>query len=210
MLSPEFDDVLAVQVRAIRRAGAPRPLGTADASAGRMPRTLQVLVLAFLLGTVFCTSSTAIHTARAPAAHFGEYRTFAFETNGSAPSPKAPGRSAEVARRVRHQAGDLLEAKGYVHVDLKPDLLIRVAAGRREEAISHPHPGPRWLDEDEEEDFVEGAFVIDAFDATTDELVWHGSARAEVNPSQIDEERLRRAVSSVMAAFPSRIADASR
>ncbi len=52
--------------------------------------------------------------------------------------------------------------------------------------------------------------MIDAFDATTDELVWHGSARAEVNPSQIDEERLRRAVSSVMAAFPSRIADASR
>ena len=94
--------------------------------------------------------------------------------------------------------------------DSKPDLVIRVAAGRREQEIAHPHPAPRWLEEDEEEDFVEGALVIDAFDAATDELVWHGSARAEVNPNQIDDERLRRAVTSVMATFPSRTADTQR
>ncbi|HXN30472.1 MAG TPA: DUF4136 domain-containing protein [Polyangiaceae bacterium] len=172
------------------------------------------LLLATVLATavVFCTSAISIHSARSPTARFGAYRTFAFDPVESAPSRYArSARSEEVRNRVKQQASKLLETKGYaVAVDGKPDLIVRVAAGRREQEISHPHPGPRWLEEDEEEDFIEGAFVIDAFDGATDELAWHGSARAEVDPNKIDEERLRRAVASVLATFPGRAAEVSR
>jgi hypothetical protein len=58
--------------------------------------------------------------------------------------------------------------------------------------------------ENETEDFTEGAFVIDAFDAATDDLLWHGSARLEVQPGRFDEERLRRAASAVLTSFPAR------
>jgi Domain of unknown function (DUF4136) len=54
----------------------------------------------------------------------------------------------------------------------------------------------------EEQDLVEGSFVIDAFDRATRKIVWHGSARAEVNPGPVDYERVRRAVESVLASFP--------
>jgi hypothetical protein len=54
------------------------------------------------------------------------------------------------------------------------------------------------------EDFIEGSFVIDAVDGATHDLLWHGSARAEVDHNGIDENLLRRAVTSVMATFPSR------
>ena len=169
-------------------------------------------LLLFALATVFCAPAVSIHTAKSPTARFGEYRTFAFDSTESPPASYGrSGASTEVGVRVRQQVGQLLQSDGYVlAVDRKPDLLIRVAAGRRAEEISHPHPGPRWLEEDEEDDFIEGAFVIDALDAATQELVWHGSARAEVNPNQIDDERLRRAVRSVMGTFPSRIADSPR
>jgi Domain of unknown function (DUF4136) len=56
----------------------------------------------------------------------------------------------------------------------------------------------------EEGDLVEGAFVIDAFDGETHQLVWHGSARTEVNPGPFDYGRLGRAVESVLASFPVR------
>jgi len=184
-------------------------VGTADAPSRTMSCKPQLILLLLATQFVFCTSAISIHSARSPTARFSGYRTFAFESFGSAPSDYvSSARSAEVRSRVRQQASKLLQAKGYVvAADSKPDLTIRVAAGRREQEISHPHPAPRWLEEDEEEDFVEGALVIDALDAATEELVWHGSARAEVNPNQIDDERLRRAVTSVMATFPSRTAD---
>ncbi|MGD0677701.1 MAG: DUF4136 domain-containing protein [Polyangiaceae bacterium] len=70
-------------------------------------------------------------------------------------------------------------------------------------------PGPAAIEpsyggelDQEEKDLVEGAFVIDAFDAQTHTLVWHGSARTEVQTGPVDLERLRRAVESVMASFP--------
>ena len=187
-------------------------VGTADAPCWAMSCKPQFVLLLLATQFVFCTSAISTHSARSPTARFSGYRTFGFDSLASAPSRYVPSaRSAEVRSRVRQQASKLLEAKGYVvAVDSKADLVIRVAAGRREQEISHPHPAPRWLEEDEEEDFVEGAFVIDAFDAATDELVWHGSARAEVDPNRIDDERLRRAVTSVMASFPSRAADTQR
>jgi hypothetical protein len=60
------------------------------------------------------------------------------------------------------------------------------------------------LDQEERDLVVEGAFIIDAFDRESREVVWHGSARSELNPGPIDEQRLRKAVGSVLASFPSR------
>jgi hypothetical protein len=58
----------------------------------------------------------------------------------------------------------------------------------------------------EDRDLVEGAFVIDAFDAETGSLVWHGSAHSEINPRTIDRKRLRRAVESMLGSFPGKAA----
>jgi DNA-binding transcriptional MocR family regulator len=155
--------------------------------------------------TVGCSSAINVHSARSPTAPFDRYRTFAIDTTESALNGYASSaQSIEVRRRVIQQASKLLEARGYAHaVNGKPDLVLRVEAGRREREVQHPpHVRPGWLEEDEEEDFVEGAFVIDAIDAATEELVWHGSARAEVDPNRIDATRLQRAVASVMTSFP--------
>jgi hypothetical protein len=61
-----------------------------------------------------------------------------------------------------------------------------------------------WFDENETVDFVEGAFVIDAFEATTGELVYHGAAHAEIDQEHVDLARLTSAVDDVMEDFPAR------
>jgi hypothetical protein len=175
-----------------------------------VPRFLLLLIATL---SFHCTPAIRVHSARSAIASFDRYRTFAFDTAESAPNDYASSeRSAEVCKRVREQATKLLEDKGYVQADGgKSDLVLRVAAGRREPAIRRPSHGvPGWLVEDEEDDFVEGAFVVDAFDTTTEELVWHGSARTAVDANRIDEERLQRAVMEVLASFPSRRSDAPR
>jgi hypothetical protein len=120
------------------------------------------------------------------------------------PSPQ----SSLVRQHVEQMTGTVLVAKGYAPVSVAgtpPDMAIRVSAGRREREIRRPvRVRPDWLVEDESEDFVEGSFVIDAFDAATDQLLWHGSARLEVEPATVNEERLRRAANAVLTSFPSR------
>jgi len=165
-------------------------------------RLFPLLLATWILG---CTTAVHVHSAKSPTASFDRYRTFALDMTENAPSGYASSaRSAEVRKRVRQYASALLEGRGFVltAIEGKPDLVLRIAAGRAERVFRHAVP---WLEEEESEDFVEGAFVIDAFDAASDQLVWHGAARGEAGSDRIDDDRLRRAVTSVLATFPAAV-----
>ena len=157
--------------------------------------------------TTACTVAIDVHTAESPFARFDQYQTFAFETATREPvSFSSSALTADVETRVEQLATDILLIKGYEPAAGAPaDLSIRVAAGRREREIRRPSRShPPWLIENEEDDFVEGALVVDAFDVSTGELVWHGSAGTVIDPGRVDDERLRRAVYDVLTDFPSR------
>jgi hypothetical protein len=162
------------------------------------------LVAVVALPLASCTTAINVHTKQSPSADFDHYRTFSFE--GDSRPPARFGSSLEslyVKRRVARVAGTVLQEKGYVPAKEVADMSLRVSAGERVREIHIPQRSrPAWFDEEEDEDFVEGAFVIDAFDTATGEIVWHGSARLEVDPAKVDERRLRRAVSDVLAKFP--------
>lgn len=168
----------------------------------------RLLAFAFFVAlTVGCTTSVNIHSSVSPTARFDVYRTFAFGSDPGAPADFAESPESErIERMVAAIAADVLEGKGYVRVASPPaDLTIRVAAGQRERAIHRTLPRrPPWFAEDEEFDYDEGTFVIDAFDTGSSQLVWHGSARREIEPGHIDPDRLRQAVAGVLATFPAR------
>ena len=183
------------------------------------------LVAALLGATPACASAVDVHTIQAPAAHFDQYRTVAFDMSAEAPSEYvASPRSEDVRTRIHETAATLLRDRGYVGAEKEhADLVVKIEAGRRERRIRAPSetsislptttppvepenagvvPSYHGQLDEEERDFVEGAFVIDAFDGKTHELVWHGSARTEVRPGPVDYDRLRHAVESVLASFP--------
>jgi uncharacterized protein DUF4136 len=168
---------------------------------------LGAVLALFAMATVRCTREINVHSATSPTARFDIYTTFEFRGNASAPAfYQTSELSKDVGQRVEVQAAEALVSKGYAEsTDGKPDLILRVAAGRRERSKRELEPiRPGWLIEDEEHDFEEGSFIIDAFEASTGELVWHGGARTEVDPGTIDSALLRRAVQSVMSRFPTR------
>ena len=172
-----------------------------------MARIFSPVVASFIWTLVACSTAINVHTTAAPSARFDRYRTFVFETAREVPPDFEPSpRSAYVRHRVEEMSAAILIGKGYTPAaNAAADLRIRVAAGRRPREIRRPvRAHPDWLAEDEEDDFVEGAFVIDAIDNGTGEMIWHGLARVEVEPGKVDEERLRRAVNSVLASFPPR------
>jgi hypothetical protein len=51
-------------------------------------------------------------------------------------------------------------------------------------------------------DEVDGALVVDAFDARNGMSVWHGSSRAEINPDRADEALLEASVTDLFVSFP--------
>ena len=193
-----------------------------------------VLVALLLGAGLGCTSAVDVHTIRSPAAHFERYRTIAFDISPRAPSKyETSSRSADVRDHVQQIAANVLQGRGYVLApNDRADLIVRIEAGRREHKVpistgtmplgggvsglptpsgEGNAPGPADVEttyhgqlDQEEMDLVEGAFVIDAFDGKTHEVVWHGFARSEVSPGPVDYERVRRAAESVLASFPLR------
>lgn len=152
------------------------------------------------------------HSASLATAPFSQYRTFSFGDPQSAPAGfKTSSRTAEVERKMQPLIATLLRERGYEAAEAGKtgDLVIGFASGSRR-GLKRPagpsHGVPDAVADDEEEDFVEGAIVIDMFDGTNAGQVWHGAARTEVNPSKIDDELLQRAVRQVLAPFPRRAA----
>ncbi|HZU82082.1 MAG TPA: DUF4136 domain-containing protein [Polyangiaceae bacterium] len=179
---------------------------------------LGVVVPALVLATaVGCAPAVDVHTMTAPSAHFERYRTFAFDPTQAAPDAYAlSAQSGAVRARIQESVATILEGRGYVPAGSgKADLVVRIETGRREptpaERVGQPQPGQAEMQytatlDDESLDRVEGAFIVDAFDADSHLLLWHGSARAAVDPTRVDYGRLQRAVDHVLATFPARTA----
>jgi hypothetical protein len=150
------------------------------------------------------------HTATNPAGAFEHYRTFSFGASEGPPSGyEWSARTGEIQRRLRSLIAAELTGRGYAEVAEKGDILVMFGAGRREVSTS-PLPtshattavGPDWLPDDESADFVEGALVVDAFDGSYGNKIWHGATQAHIEPSRIDIEQLRRSVQKLVTSFP--------
>lgn len=104
---------------------------------------------------------------------------------------------------------ELLRAKGYVPAAsvADADLVWMYVAGRRERVkpVAQPRRDPTgdsYLVNDPDEEFEEGAVVIDALDKNG-VRVWHGFGRTEIDPYNVDDALLRKTVTQIMARFPS-------
>ncbi len=165
-----------------------------------------------------CASAVDVHTATTPNVSFERYRTFLFDpaepaAGNSVASPRAP----EVRGHIEEDVEASLKSLGYApSTGHGADFVVRIETGRRSLASAEPAaplppmeqteiPYFGYLD-DERQDLVEGAFVVDAFDGQTHRLLWHASAREVIDPSRANYDRLHRAVEKVMASFPARAA----
>lgn len=177
--------------------------------------SLATSAVAFTSG---CSSALDVHTATTPNVGFERYRTFLFvPAEPAAANSVVSSRAAEVRAHIEEDVEASLKTLGYVpSTGQGADFVVRIETGRRPLASGEPAaplppveqteiPYFGYLD-DERQDLVEGAFVVDAFDGGTHRLLWHASAREVIDPSRANYDRLHRAVEKVMASFPARAA----
>jgi hypothetical protein len=146
-----------------------------------------------------------VTTFGAPTARFGRYRTVAFEVSREPPAGWGPS-SVEAQDKVERAAAGGVEAHGYLLRMLgePTDVVVTIHVGRRWRRV----PGSVALTRawtPREPDF-NGAFVVDAFDRSTRDLVWHGEATTDVDLARIDHDALKSAMASVLSSFPARAA----
>jgi hypothetical protein len=165
---------------------------------------LSVLLAAGAVELTACTRPVTVHNASLPTAPFAKYRTFSFgDPEGSPQGYKVSPRSAEVQRRLKPIITAVFQEKGYSLATGKGDFVIAYGSGRRDAAILHRARSHDGMEEDEEDDFVEGSIVLDVFDGLNDGQVWHGATLAGINPEHVDPVQLERSVKLLLARYPS-------
>ncbi len=163
-------------------------------------------------GCAGCGNAIDVHTNTAPAADFSRYQTFGFGPPEAVSAHYGEAqRTDEAQLRTQALVSEILQSKGY-RPAAPPDLVVRLAAGIRRKAMPFPlaapapgsSPADPWFRENEADEILEGALVVDVYDRASGALLWHGAARAFIDPDHFDEERLRRGVAAIMNSFPAR------
>lgn len=143
-----------------------------------------------------CQTSPNIKTESTPGATISAYETYEWI---GAPPPF--GFSSVAYERVRQAVEKELQAKGYTAASPGQLTVIATVGGR--DRIDVTSWGPFYRDYDVRQ-YTEGKLAVDVFDTRTKQAVWHGQATQNVDPDNIDSQKLDVAVASLMAEFPSR------
>jgi Domain of unknown function (DUF4136) len=163
-----------------------------------------VIVLGAAMAACQATASSTTPQIRAVSAEnvqFRHYRTFGFRLADRPPSPyEVSARSFEVERRLYQLVASELAQKGYKEAGSRADFLVRLSSGSNH--VGRPaEPGadgraPRAI--------TMGEVVVDAFDASTAQQVWHATAEAEIGADGINDGVLQSSVRRMLASFPAR------
>lgn len=167
---------------------------------------MKAMGLVFAATLVACQATTSssgssqIQAVSAESVAFASYRTFGFRLAEAPPAPyQVSARSFDVERRVHDLVAAELVRKGYTQADTNPDFLLRLSAGTSKQTVAG-FPA----DENKPQAIAMGGIVVDAFDRSTSQQVWHGTAQAEIDPTRINEPALQAAVQQLLAHFPTR------
>ena len=184
--------------------------------------TFRPIVALFLLLLAGCASGPRIHTSVAPGIDLTRYERFAFvEPLGT----DRAGYASIISRQLSISTQRELELHGLEFVenleeaDLLVNFFVHLNEKIRTRQVADPwmgptfydyryglySPWPRYSTSTEIQQFSEGTLIIDLFDAETNQMVWEGTARNEVNERDRREAatRLDNLVKLIFAEFSS-------
>jgi hypothetical protein len=96
-----------------------------------------------------------------------------------------------------------LVRKGYTEAAANGDFLFRLSSGTAKADKVEPTTTSGG-NENEPQSVTSGEIVVDAFDGSTAQQVWHGTAQAVIDPDHINEAALTAAVQRMLATIPAR------
>lgn len=160
------------------------------------------VALALLAGCATRSGPTITSHRDAAVNYFG-YKTFAVIHPTTMSAARNRTATPAALRQMREEAGNAFAAKGLSRVpEADADLLV-LAHGAVDEKIDITDfrlprgPFGRY----DINQYKEGTLFIDVFDAKTHELIWRGTAVAEVGETP-DAGKLKASIDAVVARYP--------
>jgi hypothetical protein len=190
--------------------------------AAPLARRFAALLLgaAALLATAGCVTRPVIRAHSAPGADVAAYRTFGFFEKLATDDSSY---SSLLSQYLKTATTREMEARGYRFQASNPDLLLNFHLGEKDKIEGRAGPtfglgfghgwgwrsGYAWgmgINDTDLRTTTEGTLTIDIVDRAKNELVWAGSAVAEVTRKSLDDPRgaIDRTVPLIFEKFPGR------
>ena len=178
-----------------------------------------VVASAIAFGGLACANSYNVRTMTAPKTTLTEFHTFSLlptprRRDGQIPSgTNDPMVSNSITNRaLRASVADALRNRGYGEVERNPDFVVGVYASAREKLdLTQWQFGysawPRWwwvgVPPQGVRQYDEGTVVVDVIDPHSLDLLWRGTATAELgdNPES-NSKALQKAAAAIIGKFP--------
>jgi hypothetical protein len=186
--------------------------------------TLILSLAAMLAG---CGASNVITDAD-PLANFSKYHTFRFTDNDDQAGINPLYHSSLLDNAIHAQIAIELENRGIREDVDKPDMFIayHTYTEKKRSSINNyypmmyggwgwrfypwgfnPYPFGYWNGYNTTQEYTEGTLIIDAIDATNNQLIWRGSISDVINSPQDLHGKAVKAVQMIFKKFPIRNAD---
>ena len=121
------------------------------------------------------------------------------------PVPKGIRGDTLVQERIKNAVNSELEAKGLRMTSDEPDFLIAMQAGTEDKVRNVPEHWGYKHTKSRRVEYEEGTLVLDFVDPASKELIWRGTAKADVDskmaPEKIDK-LVNEAVEKTLKNFP--------
>lgn len=156
-------------------------------------RWLPLLLIPVLLAGC---SSISVNTDFDPTADFNAYKTYGWApyADGEVPGPSD--------KRLMLTVDEEMAARGYRRVESDPDMILQYQAAVQDKVyVDTVHYGYGWGTTDVYQ-YEQGTLVLNIIDAREKEIVWVGTARAAVDSSRPNPEKLKQAVHMMLERFP--------
>ncbi len=170
-------------------------------------KAIRIFFVLFFIGfTVSCSPIYDVKYDYDQQANFSDRKTFDWMQ-----APEKAGINSLVVQRVKNAVNAELKAKGLMMTSNNPDFLIAEYHGKRNQVqISdwgyrggyRGGYGPGGVSVYE---FEEGSLILDFVDAKSKQLIWRGSAKAQVDNVDTPEESeklINAAVKEILKKYP--------
>jgi Domain of unknown function (DUF4136) len=172
-------------------------------------------LMPILLSALAACSPFQVSSDYDPKANFAAYRTYSWLPRIEQPDSDPRLQSSLLHSRIRDAVDAQLTSKGLRQdPTANPDLLVAyhvALQGKLEISTvpSYPYGPSVWgaTQKTYTRQYDEGTLIVDLIDASNRQLVWRGSAQAEVKPDTSPQERQKRineAVQQILERYPPR------
>jgi len=175
-------------------------------------KVIQLVLLLFFGGiTVSYSKPYDVQHDYDQQVNFAELKTY-----GWLPVPEQAGIDSVVVQRVKNSVNAQLKAKGLAMTSHNPDFLIATHIGKKDK-VQTTDWGYTYKTTDgykggqeatgivSKYEYEEGSLILDFVDAKSNNMIWRGSAKAEVQnvkTAKKSEKVINKAVKAILKKFP--------